>query len=73
MKEKIKTWWKQFRCKHYRADLKRWHTVHTPDYEPASVEVEYICTDCGKVTYIYLKGREKGEWIKCMGDHKRCQ
>jgi hypothetical protein len=70
--QKINLWWKQFRCSHTYASCNRWHWTHYPnDNDYRSIEVEYICNNCGKVIYIHLFGIEAKEWEFVMGDYKK--
>lgn len=69
---KIKFWWKQFRCPHTYASCNRWHWTHYPnDNDYRSIEAEYVCNNCGKVMYIHLFGKEAEEWEFVMGDYKK--
>ena len=61
---------RQFRCKHDMS-LNRWHLVHYPNYEPLSVEAEFICSKCGKMDYLHLYDTDKNQWIRVMGDYKK--
>ena len=43
---------KQLFCRHKVSELNRWHVCHGPNgMDPAEIEAEYICKDCGKVLY----------------------
>ena len=43
---------KQLFCRHKSAELNRWHVYHGINgMNPAEIEAEYICKDCGKVFY----------------------
>ena len=68
---KLKSWLKKASCKHYYAELARWHWCHENGMEPARVEAEYKCSSCGKTVYLHLNGRESHEWAKVMGKHKQ--
>lgn len=69
---KIKEFIQRLRCKHFKADLLRWHWTHGPSgNEPAFIEAEYRCKDCGKIVYLYQRGKEAKEWAKVMGEHKK--
>lgn len=68
--EKIKRFLKQLRCKHAYADLLRWHWTHGPYGNAlAFIKAEHRCTECGKIIYIYQRGREAHDWAKVMGNH----
>ena len=70
--EKIKLWWKRTTCNHLNADLLRWHWTHGPNgHDPATVESEYKCQNCGKIVYLHLDRKESFEWAKSMGDYKK--
>lgn len=44
---------KRIFCKH-SYDLNRWHISHGQNgMDPAEIEAEYICINCGNVTYGY--------------------
>ena len=66
----IKEGFKKLKCKHTNVDLIRWCVKHIPDSEPSCVVVEYQCKDCGRYTYLYLKGKKKHDWLKAMGVYK---
>ena len=43
----------QLFCSH-RYELNRWHRCHGPNgNDPPTIEAEYICSKCGKVSYLY--------------------
>lgn len=71
IQQSLKVMKRQLFCPHRKAYLNRWHLVHYPNSEPLSVEAEYICQDCGKVTYLHLYGNEKEQWEKIMGTYKK--
>lgn len=70
--DKIKRWLKQLLCRHYRAGLVRWHWCHGLNgNEPATVEAEYRCDDCGKLVYMHLGREESFQWASTMGHYKQ--
>ena len=66
----IKSYFKRLLCRHEEANLTRWCIKHIPDSEPSCAVVEYQCEECGKYIYIYLRGKEKADWITAMGEYK---
>jgi len=72
MMDRIRKFFRQIFCKHYNADLLRWHWTHGPyGNEPAFIEAEYRCKECGKIVYLYQRGKEAHDWSKAMGEHKK--
>lgn len=72
MMDRIRKFFRQIRCKHYNADLLRWHWTHGPyGNEPAFIEAEYCCKECEKIVYLYQRGEEAHDWAKAMGEHKK--
>lgn len=70
--EKIRIFFRQLRCKHHDADLLRWHWTHgMSGNEPAFIEAEYCCKECGKIIYLYQRGKEAHDWAKAMAEHKK--
>lgn len=70
--KRVKRFLYQLFCKHYKADLIRWHWTHGPaGNDPASVEAEYCCNNCGKTIYVHLYGKDASEWAKVMKNHKK--
>lgn len=68
---KIKTFFHQWRCNHWQADLIKWHWTHGPyGNDPAFIEAEYHCKGCGKTVYLYQRGREAQEWAHVMSGYK---
>lgn len=62
----------QLFCKHKDADLVRWHWTHGPmGNDPASVEAEYRCNDCGKTIYMHFYGHDACEWARVTKGHKK--
>lgn len=54
-------WLKQLLCKH-SYQITRWHWTHgLTGMEPASLEVEHKCSQCGKVVYSYPERGSNGE------------
>lgn len=71
MLEYIKRIIKQHKCQH-DMEVSKWHWTHGPTgSEPKYIEVEYICTRCGKLAYIELIGKDASEWENAMQDYKR--
>jgi len=70
MVKRIKLFFKQLKCKH-DMQLKKWHYVHFPDYQPAHIEAEYICSKCNKVEYLHLYGKDMKQWEMAMGNYKK--
>lgn len=69
--KKIKKFFRQLFCKHADSDLLRWHWTHGPyGNDPAFIEAEYRCKECGKIVYLYQRGQEAHDWAKVMGDYK---
>ena len=69
---KIRKFFQQLRCNHNEADLLRWHWTHGPSgNDPAFIEAEYRCKECGKIIYLYQRREEAHEWAKAMGEHKK--
>lgn len=66
------SFFKMLFCKHLYADLICWHWTHgTSGNDPAFVEAKYRCENCGKIVYMYRKGKEAEEWAKVMGSYKK--
>lgn len=68
MLERIKLFIKRKRCIH-DMQLTRWHWVHFLDNEPASIESEYKCIECGKIEYLHLYDKEAKQWELVMGNY----
>lgn len=70
--EKIKKFLKQFFCKHAEVNLLRWYWTHGPNgNDPLFIEAEYRCKECGKIIYVYRRGKDADEWARAMGNHKK--
>lgn len=73
--EVIKVLFKRLFCKHTAADLLSWHWTHGPNgNDPLFIQAEYRCNECGKIIYLYKRGKEAHDWAKVtkvMGDYKK--
>ena len=62
---------KQLLCKH-QYELNRWHICHGPTaMDPAEIEAEYICLECGKVVYGHYNISRKQEFEKICKQYVR--
>lgn len=69
---KVKQFFRRLKCRHFNADLLRWHWTHGPyGNDPAFIEAEYRCKECGKIVYLYQRGKEAYDWAKAMGKYKK--
>lgn len=64
----FKLFLKRLLCEHYYR-INKWHWVHYPNHEPLSIEVEYICNNCGKVKYKHLYGKDASKWVDELGEN----
>lgn len=45
----------------------RWHWTHGPHgNDPLFIEAEYRCKECGKIIYLYQRGKEAHDWAKAQ-------
>lgn len=62
---------KQLLCKHVY-DLNRWHICHGPNgNNPAEIEAEYICSECGKIMYRYCDISHRAEYEQVCNQYER--
>lgn len=62
---------KQLFCKHIY-DLNRWHISHGINgCEPAEIEAEYICSECGKIHYRHCNISHVEEYEKICDQYER--
>lgn len=68
---KFRLWIKQKRCKHYQADLIKWHWLHENGMEPRKIEAKYKCLNCGKTVFLHLSERESNDFAYVMEHHRQ--
>ena len=62
---------KQFLCRH-QYELNRWHVCHDPNgMGQTEIEAEYICLNCGKVSYGHYNISHMSGFLKICNQYER--